>query len=89
MRVKGDGKNYQFRVKHKARDYQSYITTFSTSGEWETIEIPLGKLYPSFRGRVLDMPNFNHSNLTEFTFLIANKKAETFELLIDSVELVQ
>jgi NADH dehydrogenase [ubiquinone] 1 alpha subcomplex assembly factor 1 len=89
MRVKGDGKNYQFRVKHKARDYQSYITTFSTSGEWETIEIPLSKLYPSFRGRVLDMPNFNHSNLTEFTFLIANKKAETFELLIDSVELVQ
>ncbi|MEL0296115.1 MAG: CIA30 family protein [Cryomorphaceae bacterium] len=89
MRVKGDGRNYQFRVKHKARDYQSYITTFSTSGEWETIEIPLSKLYPSFRGRVLDMPNFNHSNLTEFTFLIANKKAETFELLIDSVELVQ
>jgi NADH dehydrogenase [ubiquinone] 1 alpha subcomplex assembly factor 1 len=89
MRVKGDGKNYQFRVKHKARDYQSYITTFSTSGEWETIEIPLSKLYPSFRGRVLDMPNFNHSNLTEFTFLIANKKAETFELLIDSVKLVQ
>jgi hypothetical protein len=89
MRVKGDGKNYQFRVKHKARDYQSYITTFSTTGEWETIEIPLSKLYPSFRGRVLDMPNFNHSNLTEFTFLIANKKAETFELLIDSVELVQ
>ena len=89
MRVKGDGKNYQFRVKHKARDYQSYITTFSTSGEWETIEIPLSKLYPSFRGRVLDMPNFNHSHLTEFTYLIANKKAETFELLIDSVELVQ
>lgn len=89
MRVKGDGKNYQFRVKHKARDYQSYITTFSTSGEWETIEIPLSKLYPSFRGRVLDMPNFNHSNLTEFTFLIANKKAETFELLIDSVELLK
>jgi len=89
MRVKGDGKNYQFRVKHKARDYQSYITTFSTSGEWETIEIPLSKLYPSFRGRVLDMPNFIHSSLTEFTFLIANKKAETFELLIDSVELVQ
>ena len=50
MRVKGDGKNYQFRVKHKSRDYQSYITTFSTSGEWETIEIPLSKLYPSFRG---------------------------------------
>ena len=52
----------------------------------ETIEI-LGKLYPSFRA-VCDMPNFNHSNLTEFTFLIASK-AETFELLIDSVELVQ
>lgn len=89
MRVKGDGKNYQFRVKHKARDYQSYITTFSTSGEWETIEIPLSKLYPSFRGRVLDMPDFDHEKICEFTFLIANKRNEEFELLIDNVKLIQ
>ena len=26
LKVKGDGKNYQFRVKEKSRDYYSYIT---------------------------------------------------------------
>ena len=88
LRIKGDGKAYQFRVKHKARDYQSYITTFSTSGEWETIEIPLNDLFPSWRGQKLDMPNFDHSSINEFTFLIANKRNETFELLIDKVVLL-
>ena len=88
LRIKGDGKDYQFRVKHKARDYQSYITTFSTTGAWETIEIPLIDLYPSWRGQKLDMPNFDRSSINEFTFLIANKRNETFELLIDKVVLV-
>jgi len=88
LRIKGDGKDYQFRVKHKARDYQSYITTFSTTGAWETIEIPLNDLYPSWRGQKLDMPNFDRSSINEFTFLIANKRNETFELLIDKVVLV-
>ncbi|MDA8581771.1 CIA30 family protein [Schleiferiaceae bacterium] len=88
LRIKGDGKDYQFRVKHKARDYQSYITTFSTTGAWETIEITLNDLYPSWRGQKLDMPNFDRSSINEFTFLIANKRNETFELLIDKVVLV-
>ena len=88
LRIKGDGKDYQFRVKHKARDYQSYITTFSTTGTWETIEIPLIDLYPSWRGQKLDMPNFDKSSINEFTFLIANKRNETFELLIDEIVLV-
>ena len=89
LRIKGDGKDYQFRVKHKARDYQSYIATIPTTGEWETIEIPLIDLYPSWRGQKLDMPNFDGSSINEFTFLIANKRNETFELLIDEVVLAQ
>ncbi len=88
LRIKGDGKAYQFRVKHKPRDYQSYITTFSTTGDWETIEIPLNDLFPSWRGQKLDMPNFDHSSMNEFTLLIANKRNETFELLIDKVVLL-
>ena len=83
LRIKGDGKDYQFRVKHKARAYQSYITTISTTGEWETIDIPVSDLYPSWRGQKLDMPDFDQSSINEFTFLIANKRNENFELLID------
>lgn len=87
LKVKGDGKNYQFRIKSKSRDYYSYITSFETSGEWEEIEIKLKDLYPSFRGRKLDLPNFSGDEMEEITFLIANYKAESFELLIDKIEL--
>jgi hypothetical protein len=87
LKIKGDGKNYQFRIKHKSSDYASYITSFSSSGEWQEIEIPLNSMYPSFRGRKLDKPNFFHKNIEEVTFLIANKKNEEFMLLIDKIEL--
>ena len=87
LKIKGDGKNYQFRIKHKSSDYASYITSFSSSGEWQEIEIPLNSMYPSFRGRKLDKPNFSHIYIEEVTFLIANKKNEEFMLLIDKIEL--
>ena len=87
LKIKGDGKKYQFRIKHKSSDYASYITSFSSSGEWQEIEIPLNSMYPSFRGRKLDEPNFFHKHIEEVTFLIANKKNEDFMLLIDKIEL--
>ena len=87
LKIKGDGKSFQFRIKHKSSDYASYITSFSTSGDWQEIEIPINNMYPSFRGRKLDEPNFSHESIEEVTFLIANKKNEYFKLLIDKIEL--
>lgn len=87
IRLRGDGKDYQFRVKTNARDYYSFITTFSTSGDWQVVEIPFGDLYPSFRGRRLNQPNFSGEALEEIGFLIGNKQAEDFMLLIDKIEL--
>ncbi|MFT5668967.1 MAG: NADH dehydrogenase [ubiquinone] 1 alpha subcomplex assembly factor 1 [Vicingaceae bacterium] len=87
INLKGDGKNYQLRVKSNTSDYYSYITEFSTSGSWETIEINLKDLYPSFRGRKLDQENFSASSIQELSFLIANKKNESFILELDKIEL--
>lgn len=87
IKLKGDGKKYQFRVKNNEEYYYSYTLTFKTSGEWESIEIPLSSMVPTFRGRVLDMPNFNHSELEELAILIGNKKEENFKLLIDHISL--
>lgn len=87
IRLKGDGKDYQFRIKDKSSSYYSYITTFKTSGEWETIEIKLSDLYPSFRGRKLDSPNYNSDFFEEIVFLVGNKKKESFELILDKIEL--
>ena len=87
IRLKGDGKDYQFRIKNKSADYFSYITTFSTSGDWETIEMNLEDFYPSFRGRKLDQPNFNKGSMEQVSILISNKKNESFKLEIDNIEL--
>ena len=87
IRIKGDGKKYQFRIKSNSGDYYSYISSFSTTGEWQEIEIPLKDMYPSFRGRKLDQPNFSNDAIEEITFLIGNKNKEKFQLLIDKIEL--
>lgn len=87
LRVKGDGKEYQFRLKARSSDYYSYVGKFKTSGEWETITIKLNTMYPSFRGRTLDFANFDRETIEEMAFLIANKREESFTLLIDTIEL--
>ena len=87
IRLKGDGKKYQFRIKSNSSDYYSYIAPFKTSGDWQDIEIPLKDMYPSFRGRKLDKPNFSNDSFEEIAFLIGNKKQEKFKLLIDKIEL--
>lgn len=87
LRLKGDGKDFQFRIKDRSNNYFSYITTFKTSGDWETIEIKLADLYPSFRGRKLNLSNFESDSFEEIVFLIGNKKSESFKLVLDEIEL--
>jgi len=87
IRLKGDSKSYQFRLKSKSNTYYSYITTFSTSNSWETVKIKLKDLYPSFRGNKLNEANFNESSIEEISFLIGNKKNESFKLIFDKIEI--
>ena len=87
LKIKGDEKDYQLRIKADRNDYYSYIITFKTTGEWEEIEIPLKEMYPSFRGRVLNMQNFNNNYFEEIAFLVGNKKNENFKLIIDRITL--
>jgi len=85
--LKGDGKRYQFRAKTNKEDQQAYISYFQTTGEWQTIEIMLSALEPTFRGRKLNMPNFPADELQEVGFMIGNKVNENFELVIDKITL--
>lgn len=87
LRVKGDGKSYQFRIKDDRYNYYSYITTFTTNKEWQEIEVPLNSLYPAFRGRELNMANFSKDSIEELAILIGNKRPEEFMLLIDHISL--
>tara|TARA_B110000444_G_C18716986_1_gene536549 strand:- start:428 stop:919 length:492 start_codon:yes stop_codon:yes gene_type:complete len=85
IKIKGDGKEYQMRIKTNRDDYYSYVYPFKTSGKWEVITIPIGDMYASFRGRRLNIKNFNSDFFEQITFLVGNKKDEDFRFLIDDV----
>ncbi len=87
LKVKGDGKKFQFRIKDKLSHSYSYIGSFTTSTGWQTIKIPLADMYPSFRGRKLNIPNYNGDTIEEIAFLIGNKTAEDFKLEINFIGL--
>ncbi|WP_321515562.1 CIA30 family protein [Marinifilum fragile] len=87
MKIKGDGKRYQVRLKSKTSQAHSHINYFTTTGDWQVIEIPFKDFYASFRGRRLSYPNFNADQLSEVAFLIGNKKAEEFQLKIKWIAL--
>lgn len=87
LHVKGDGKPYEFRIKGKISQSESYVHPFVTSGEWENIRLAISEFYPQFRGRKMNIPNFNFENIEQLCFLIANKQEEDFRLLIDWIGL--
>jgi NADH dehydrogenase [ubiquinone] 1 alpha subcomplex assembly factor 1 len=87
LRIKGDGKPYEFRIKGSPNQRYYYVHPFKTSGQWEVIKLPLNEFYPQFRGQKLNQANFNHSAISQLCFLIANKKEEDFELVIDWIGL--
>jgi len=85
LRIKGDGKSYQFRIKSKKGQYYSYVSKFNSSCEWETVVIAFNDFIPQFRGKVLDITNFEGETMEEIAFLVGNKVKESFQLEIESI----
>lgn len=89
IRLRGDKKRYQFRVKSAVTERYSYIHYFETSGDWEIIKIDLSGMYPTFRGRKLPYPNFPGKEIEEMAFFIGNKTKESFRLEIDWIKILR
>ncbi len=85
LKVFGDNKFYQLRIKSRYYDRHVYAKEFYAENEWQVIKIPLKKMKPKFRGRNLRMKNFNSDSIVEFGILIGNKVNEDFKLLIDYI----
>jgi hypothetical protein len=85
VKLKGDKRPYQFRVKSNKDQDHSHTYRFDTNGEWQEIVIPYALLTPKFRGRKLDLPGFEGKYLEEVGFLIGNKREENFELQISYI----
>lgn len=89
MRVKGDGRDYQLRLRTSNRfDGASYGYKFATKrDEWTVVEIPFAQTVSTFRGRVLtDYPALDAAQLRQVGFLIGNKIAEPFRLEVDWIK---
>ena len=86
LNVKGDGKDYNFRIR-TPKGRHSYAARFSTNnnGDWETITIPFKSMQATYRGEVVNVPNYNGENIVEMQLLIGNKKEENFEILLRSI----
>ncbi|WP_232771594.1 CIA30 family protein [Tenacibaculum sp. Bg11-29] len=87
LKLKGDGKKYQLRIKAKNNQRFWYIQSFQTSKSTEEIELPVHKFYASFRGYKLNVDNFSGAKITEIAILIGNKKKEAFKLSIEKITL--
>jgi NADH dehydrogenase [ubiquinone] 1 alpha subcomplex assembly factor 1 len=87
LKIKGDGKTYQFRIKNKSSDRHSKVSHFETSKNWQTITLNLSDMYPTCKGKRLDIPNFDNNSFEEISFFIGNKRDEKFELEIKDIDL--
>jgi len=87
--LKGDGKDYNFRVR-TPNGRHSYGFTFTTKGggEWETISIPFEAMEANFRGRSVPVPNYAGEDVLEMQLLIGNKKEESFEIFLDTIGVI-
>jgi hypothetical protein len=85
--VRGDGKNYRFIVESEMDARHHYVANFETTGEWQEIRIPLRQMYPVRRGDRLDLPDYPGKTMAQVRFMIANGRAESFELEIGSIAL--
>ncbi len=87
IRLRGDGKRYQCRVKSNMDEKQSYIAYFETTGKWQTVEIDLAGMKPTYRGETPDLPDYPGETMAEFGLLIGNKKEQDFKLELDWLRL--
>ena len=87
LKIKGDNKKYQFRVKSSYYDRHSYVKEFFASDVWSEVKIPLESMRPQFRGMRLNMRNFSGDSIVQFGILVGNKVEEDFMLMIDSIYL--
>jgi hypothetical protein len=85
--IKGDGRQYQFRVKSVLDQRHSYGFYFNSSGEWQKVVIPFEKLIPIFRGNQLDLPKYQGKSLQEVAFL-AGKIPGSFNLKIQEIKVL-
>ncbi|MFT4787407.1 MAG: NADH dehydrogenase [ubiquinone] 1 alpha subcomplex assembly factor 1 [Paraglaciecola sp.] len=90
IRVMGDGKRYQLRLKQNLlANSPSYGAGFSTQANiWQQFEFRLNDFKASLRGkRLTDAVLLSWSEIIQLGFLISDRQSGDFCLLIDSISM--
>lgn len=88
LRVRGDGKTYKFTVRTSDRlDGIQYQARFAPpAGEWTDVRLPVDAFVPTFRGRKVPFaPSLDPASIRALGFMISDKQAGPFELLVDTI----
>ena len=88
IRVRGDGRTYQLRLRTSNRyDGVSYRALFETrDGEWTTVVVPFPEFQPTYRGRILrDVQPLDPARIEQLAFMLADKTPGPFALEIEFV----
>jgi NADH dehydrogenase [ubiquinone] 1 alpha subcomplex assembly factor 1 len=90
LRVQGDGQTYKFGIRtddaFDGVQYQARVPT--QAGEWLEVSLPLTAFQPSFRGRQVQAPPLDLARIRVFGFLIADRQAGPFRLMVESLRAV-
>jgi monofunctional biosynthetic peptidoglycan transglycosylase len=88
LRVLGDGRTYKFTVRtDDGFDGVQYQCRFTpAAGAWAEIRLPIESFVATFRGRnVPGAPALDPRRVRALGFMISDKQAGEFELLVDSI----
>lgn len=86
LRVRGDGKRYQLRLRPGRRmDGVAFGTSFDTvAGQWTIIELPIASFEPTFRGyRPRSVAQLNPSDVGQVGLMLTDKQEGNFRLEVD------
>jgi monofunctional biosynthetic peptidoglycan transglycosylase len=87
VKVIGDGRTYQLRFRSRQAPNISYFATFSTvSGKSKEHVFTQNDFRAVWRGRqVTNAPSFNWQDTTQIGFLLADKQAGEFTLVVEKI----
>jgi NADH dehydrogenase [ubiquinone] 1 alpha subcomplex assembly factor 1 len=84
LRVRGDGKMYALNLRTSSARGVLYQAEFQTkAGEWLELRVPFSQLRPTRFGNTLKGFALEANRIESFGFIIANKRQERFELVVD------
>lgn len=88
LRVRGDGRPYQLRLRsERLGEGAAYRARFTTTGEWQVVDLPWNAFEAVCRGRRLpDAPPLAPAEIRQLGFLIADRREGAFRLEIASLE---